>query len=707
MVTFGKPVTRWPDRVLSLMALRMVLWVIVATFTHAGILSDPFNVADWMDDHQFYAWEEADRTTLLRYHQLPAWNPYWCGGTVGIAGPEDPFFGPDFLLRLVFGVAHGRRLAIVLLVILGFEGMYRLCRRLDSSAVGATFAALIYGTCDRFVSFIRDGWVNFMGFELIPFVLYFLLEGTFGPADDSIAPIERTERTRRARLLGGFFVAWIILSAGTYPTPYAMISVGYVTTALCVLGFFRGENRSPDDAPRWRKILGAPWLVPWVAAATIGLVALGLSAGKMLPTLSFLRQFPRVFTPVETHTAAEMFSGFWTRYAVVIVLALVGVVTADLAAGIFFGGAILFFALAMGEFGENAPFHILKSLPIFGQLRFPDRFMVGVLLFASVAASRGITRVEDAVPAAVKRAWELFFSWKKRFWGGKDAPYPPEMGWIMVGVAAFVAYSKVARPYAEEILTGVRIRPGTMYVQEGPRNYDGPFRQSRGNRRDVHMFTPANLGSIYCVAGNPLPESALLRGDLAQEEYPEDPTKATVKRLEWTPNAIKLEVDAKEPTTILVNQNWAPEWRASIGTVKSVEKLLAVDVPGGKNVVVLEYKDRFLTACLLVSLATLLGIAYVIGRDGVRWAKRERVRWATLPLWPDHATPAVKPTGADASAPGEAARAAGSDSDEDREEHAPASEAAPTPEKQPAPEETVTADEGERRPSKPPSDEPS
>lgn len=701
MVSLGrdgaKPTIRWPDRVFSLMALRLVLWVMVAAFTHEGILSDPFKVADWMDDHQFYSWEESDRTTLLRYHQLPAWNPFWCGGTVGIAAPEDPFLGPDFLLRLLFGVAHGRRLAIVLLVVLGFEGMYRLCRRLDSSAVGAAFAALVYGTCDRFVSFIHDGWVNFMGFELIPFVLYFLVEGTLGPADDTLAPVERAERIRRARLLGGFIVAWIILSAGTYPTPYAMLSVGYVTIALSLHGFFRGTNQAPEDASRWRRILGASWLVPWVAAATIGVVALGLSAGKMIPTLSFLRQFPRVFTPVETHAASEMFSGFWTRYAVVLVLALIGVVTADLAAGIFVGGALLFFALAMGDFGEGSPFHVLKSLPIFGQLRFPDRFMVGVLLFTSVAASRGITRVEDALPAAVKRAWELLFAWKKRTWGGKDAPYPPEMGWIIVGLAAFLAYSRVARPFAEEILTGVHIRPGTMYVQEGPRDFDGPFRQSRGNRRDVHIFTPANLGSIYCVAGNPLPESALLRGDLAQEEYPQDPTKATVKRLEWTPNAITLEVDAKEPTTILVNQNWAPQWRASIGTVKSFEKLLAVDVPGGKNVVVLQYKDRFLGACLFVSLVSLLGVVFVLGRDGVRWAKRERARWSTLPLWPDDPPP--EPDAADQTRKAEPA----SRPVEEDEAKAPAANEPESGHEEPAsPKEARPA-----APSTPPSDEPS
>ena len=634
---FGSPTFRWPDRLASVLVLRLILWVFVAAFTHEGILSDPFKVADWMDDHQFYSWEESDRSTMLRYHELPAWNPYWCGGTVGVAAPEDPGLGPDFLLRLIFGVEHGRRLAIMLLVVLGFEGMYRLCRRIDSSAVASAFAAVVYGTCANFVSFIHDGWVNFLGFELIPFILYFLLVGSFGPADETLSAATRAEHVRRARLLGGFCVAWIILSAGTYPTPYAMLAVGYVTIATSIVGFFRGRNEVAEEAPRWRRILGIPWLLPWVGAVALGAVALGLSAGKIIPTLRFLHQFPRVFTPVEAHAATEMFTSYWGRYAAVGVLALIGAVTADVAAGIFCGGAILFFALSMGEFDAAAPFHLLRGLPIFGQLRFPDRFMVGVVLFSAVAASRGITRVEDAVPAAARRVWELLSAWKTR----RDSlteptpPFPVWIGWMFVALATFVAYTRVARPFAEEIMTGVRIRAGTMYVQEGPRSYDGPFRQSRGNRRDVHMFTPANLGSIYCVAGNPLPESALLRGDLAQEEYPEDPAKATVKRVDWTPNSITLDVDANEPTTIRVNQNWAPEWRTSVGSVRSIEKLLAVDVPAGKNTVRLAYRDYFLDFWLLVSLASLGGVAFVLGRDAVRFARRVYEGWDALPTWPD------------------------------------------------------------------------
>ena len=205
---------------------------------------------------------------------------------------------------------------------------------------------------------------------------------------------------------------------------------------------------------------------------------------------------------------------------------------------------------------------------------------------------------------------------------------------IAIGLAAWLAYIAL-RPQAETILETVRIKPGVLMNQEAPRVYDGPFRQSRGNRRDAHIFTTANLGSIYCVAGNPLPQSALLRGDLPQEEYPSDPAKATVTRKSWSPNVIELDVDAKEPTTIFVNQNWAPQWQSSVGTVKNHDMLLAVDVPAGKYTLELAYKDTLLRASLFLSLLSLLGVLYVFGRAGVGWVRAERLRWRTLPTWPD------------------------------------------------------------------------
>lgn len=598
---FGPRTVRWTDRVVDVTALRFIVWVAIAVWVWQGVLTDPFKLADWMDDHQFYAWEQADRMTLLKWGELPVWNPFWCGGTVALSAPEDSFLSPDFLLRLIWGVAHGRRLATMLLLVLGFEGTFRLCRRLDASTVGAGFAAVVFGTCERFVSFIHDGWVNFLGFELMPWVLLAVINGL---------------SSFRWRLVGAFFFAWIVLAAGTYPTPFTLLAMAYVTAALSVRALFVGK--------RW------DWLRPWLASATIGVFALLLASGKLIPTLVFLRQFPRVFEIVEKHQALEVFAQLWARYDFVVIAALVAALFADVAGGIFLGGAMLFFALAMGDFGESSPFHLLKQLPLFSQLRFPDRYMVLILLFTSIAASRGITRVEDALPKLFARGWAAFRAWRTRL----PAEMPRPLAWIAVALATYAAYDFV-RPRAELILTGVEIRPHAMYIQEGPRRYEAPFKQSRGNRRDAHIFPAASMGSIYCVSGNPIPQSHLLRGDLPAEEYPVDPNVATVKRLAWSPNAIDLEVDAKAPTTIHVNQNWSPHWKSDVGVARSDDRLLAVDVPAGKNVVHLRYRDGLQTFSLLLSAATLLFMIVVAARFVRAWGRATWKDFKAMPTWPD------------------------------------------------------------------------
>jgi hypothetical protein len=600
MSLLGAETNRFTDRIFGNTLIRFGIWVVVLGYVFPGLFTDAFKLAEWMDDHQFYSWETSDRETLLHWGQIPMWNPFWCGGTAGAGAPEDPFFGPDFLFRLVFGVAHGRRLALGFLVVMGMEGMYRLARTLDSSAVGAIVAAVVYATCDKFIGFIHDGWVNFLGFELIPWAVMCFFRGF---------------RTNGWRLFGGFIIAWILMSAGTYPTPFTLLALFYLFAVYFARGLLSKDKRSA--------------ILPTQSLFVMGVVAIGLALVKLIPMVLFLKQFPRVFTPVETNSMFGLLTPFWDRYALVCILAFVALGFADRVAGVFFFGAIIFFSFACGDFGPYSPFHMVKLLPIFGQLRIPDRYMVLVLFFMCVAASRGATRVEDTASKIATAIWDVI-ALKVRHMRGEARTAAAA---TFVGIAAMVMARTLYQP-ALDVLETVKIRPSMMYTLEPPRTMEQPFKQSRGNRRDAHVFTAANLGSLYCVAGNPVPESALLRGDLEQEEYPEDPSKASVKRLDWSPQAITLDVDAKEATTIRINQNWSSHWGSDVGTVREEQKLLVIDVPAGKNIIHVRYRDYTTYFCLAVSLATLIGLLRHAARKTRDFVKAERAGWRTLPLWP-------------------------------------------------------------------------
>jgi hypothetical protein len=627
----GKPTRRWLDSLFELTLLRFVVWVSVAVSTYPGVLEHPFKLANWFDDHALEAYDAAQRIAVVQYHQLPQWNPYWCGGTTSISEPENSFYSPDSIFRLIYGGENGRRLAIMIMVVFGLEGMYRLCRKLDSTAVASAFAAVAFCTYDKFVSFIHDGWVHFMSFELIPWILVALLEG--------ISSV-------RWRIAGGFFLAWMILAPGTYPTPYGAIAFGYLFVAICLYRLFRREKE--------------PFKGPLLSAFTIGGIGFLLACCKLVPTMLYMREFPRVFTVTEAHGTTELLNGFVPRYYAIVLLAIVGAVFGDLAAGIAIGGALLFFVCSLGDFGSPwAPYNLMKKVPILNALRYPDRFMVLVVFFCAVAGARGLSRLEDSIPKLASSLWHwlgtLDVRRRVRELTKRDFPSldvesvepPREIIWLSIGLAALCAY-KVVAPLGEELAAPQRGPSHALYIEEAPRHMAEDFKQARGNRRDSHIFPPLNLGSLNCVAGIPIPESDHLRADLPQEEYPIDPALATVKRVSWTPNAIVLDVNAKAPTTILVNQNYARKWRSDVGTVRSELGLLAIDVPAGENQVTLRYRDNVVVFTAFVSLFTVLGILYYLGRQLVPWAKKEYAGFEKLPAVvpdePDFEGPPEPPT---------------------------------------------------------------
>lgn len=574
---------RWTDWLFSIVWLRLAFFLAVVHEAVPYLFSNARHLLEYMDDHQFYTWELANKITVLRYHQLPAWNPYWCGGTLGVAAPEDIFFAPDNLLRLFFDVGIARHWTVILGMVLAAEGTFRLARVSGSSGVASMFAALIYAINTVFPSWVSNGFFNFIiGFGLMPWVAWCLIMGI---------------EARAYRLLGGFFLAWIFLSAGTYPAPYTLMLVGVLTVSLSLAYARRGPGE-------WRR--------PFESAIVLGVVFTLLACAKFVPLMLFLKQFSRTWNPVEAYPAAQILGNFSVLHTPVLVLACLAPLTRDRWAIIFTIAAGLFFVMAMGDFDPMSPYHLIKQVPLFKQLRSPERHVVLVFLCLALSAARMITAIEDFVP-------QVFARWIAR----KELErLPALLRHSLVAVSTLVLIAAIA-PRLQELIKQCGAQYNTVvFSVEPPLAYEQQFRQHRGNRRDGHLFPLMNMGSIYCITGIPVPESPALRGDLPAEEYPQDPTAATVRRVSWSPNEIELDVDASRPTRVLVNQNFHSNWRSSIGTTASHQGLLGVDVPRGHHRLRLRFVDRALQASVAVSLLTLLALASFAAYAFAKWARR-------------------------------------------------------------------------------------
>lgn len=585
-------VRRVTDVLLAFFGVRLALWAFVVSTALPSLFVDPHRLLTFHDEHFWYLHDEAARISMAAYKQLPAWNPFFCGGVPLLGSPQDSSLAPENLLKLFVGVAEGRRLAQIILVVVGMEGFHRLARRHDASTIAAALGAIVFALCGFFLDVIRLGWINFVGFELLPWVVLCFYQGL---------------RSWAWRVGGGLFVAWLVLQGGTYSVPYTVLVLA-VLTALSTAKLAASPRRATT----------LPWFAPAMTFVAIGVVAVLASAVKLLPMLVVIKSYPRLWQAPEAlpwndiasrllvptgHDGQQAYVGGY-----VIALAFLGAAS-DRRGATFLGVGFLFFLFALGEFTTFAPSALLKYLPVFEQLRFPHRMVVLVAFFVCLAATRGLTQIEDAFVIVARRLHARLVSPLSR-------PAPV----LAVGIAAIfggVATYHLARLTEQSFLDDNKLETG-LWSMDPVVTYAQPFAQSRGNRWDAQVWAASNRGSLMCFEETQFPQSAKLRGDLAAEEYPLDPAKAKVERVEWTPNAITLRVTASEPTAIVVNQNWAKPWRSDVGSVRAQDGLLAVDVPAGSHLVHLRFRDRAIDFGLFVSAVTWIAILVLAARELLR-----------------------------------------------------------------------------------------
>ena len=606
---FLTPTTSRPsDRLLGLLGVRIALFVLTARKLLPGVLENPFNLASYHDDHFHYAHEDIARITILRFHELPVWSPYYCGGIEGIGNPQDVSLAPDFLLRLVFGTGPGRHLAVVLFTVLGMEGAYRLARRYDASVIASAMAGIAFAASGRFAPLLHDGWIHFFAYQLVPWTVV-CLEGGI--------------TSRAHRLWGGFFLAWMVLCGGTYVVPHT----GVLLVLLVIFDTLR------IALARARRADAPPWYAPARSLLVMGLVGLGLAAVRVLPMLAVIGGHPRTVPGVETmdpavalytlvlpHLVAGEYPAAGGAYVgtAVAALAVYGVLWLDRAATRALVVAGIFAFLAMGAIVPWAPWRLLHAAPLFSQLRNPDRIIFIACLFIAIAGARGLTLAEDVLVVQVRRLlarppfrrvlsrWPAF-----------------ALGTVGAIVALFIGYRAAIQVVNDDIVPA-----GSLYGMDPVRRYDDAFRQARGNRWDQQVWAPANRGSLACFEETEFFQSPKLRGDLAAEEFAAPGSDADVTRIAWSPHRIELHVVARSASTILVNQNWSKAWRTNIGTIASEDGLLAIRVPAGDHDLVVRYRDPRAITGAFISVATviaLLAIAFLSLRVRARvWLTRVR-----------------------------------------------------------------------------------
>jgi hypothetical protein len=553
--------------------LRLATFACLALAATWPLLSTAAMLNDFRDANVLAHYESAARESILRWHQAPLWDPYYCGGMYLLGTPQARFVSPTFLFTLLFGEARGEALTAFSMLIVGLEGTYRYMRDRKATRFGALLAAPLFALSGIFAVSPALGWIGFFGFELLPWMALGVRRALLGE--------------RKAIVLLAVAAAWCVGFGGTYAAPLSALWCAFEVAEVAARKVRRDRRRL------------AVGLGVTLAGAAL---AVGLSAVRLWPILHTLVEAPRIiggtpgngamvltrmfFFPTRPESDdGEFYVGFFVLPA-----ALFGFARRrSLGLGL---AALLSAWLSAGYEISPSLFAALRELPLYTSLRYPERFLILFGLAMTTLAARGISLLETWVRASRTKA-----SPRRRWWVAG--------AWAVVSLALVVDVG----PLVAQHLLHARQRP--LIPPPASAGAGRPFHQARGTRWALAQYEPMARGSLSCWEAYPVPESPLLRGDLVEEETVSPPAAGTLTERSWSPGAIDLDVELAAPATVAINQNWDPGWRASVGEVKSDHGLLTVELPAGAHALSLRFEPRSALGGALASLVAAAGLVFL------------------------------------------------------------------------------------------------
>jgi hypothetical protein len=526
--------------------------------------------ADW---DLLWSLQWAAYDSVVRFHQLPLWNPYRCGGMPLFAHPHSRIATPFFLLHLLLGPFLAVYLEIPLHLAIAWAGGYYLARVQALRPLAAIAVASVFPASSWLYLHLGIGHVIYLGSLYLPWILALLWRSMRG-------------RSLFPAALGGLLVALTLGEGGVYPVPQALLLATLLACSLALL----------ERTPR-----------PLVALVTLFAFSAGFAAVKLAPSYLLLRSQPRPVKLEEVYSLRDLASGLFSRLQdcrrggggiwgfhelgayigiPVTLLAVIGVLAAPRRTAPWLVSGTALVALALGDtFGPASPWRLLHRLPPFSSERVSLRFLIPFPLTVGVLAGFGLEalttsfRRAGAVCCALLLAVALVDFWLVG---------PHNLKYVF-------ARPLVAWPAAH-----------SFEQHTGAAGFDRSL-----------ALAMANVGAVTCYDYKPM-QSAVRGANAAGyrgEQHLRGPGSVTLA--DWSPNRLAYDVDAPGATVLVVNQNYDPGWHliAGEGEVVSDGGLLAVRVPHGRQRLRLAYRGRGLFVGATTTIATILAALILWRRE--------------------------------------------------------------------------------------------
>jgi len=548
---------RWPRSVPREVSFASKVVAVLAVPAMILLVTSPLLVHPWtLGQHnwdQMNTQREVVVKTILRFHQVPLWDPYECGGHAAWASLEsDPIvISPWLPVYLLAPLPTAIRVEIVLSALGGAIGCWLLAGRFTRSVALRALLAIVVTVNSRWALQLAAGHTWHLLYGLLPWTLYFF--------DRALEPGAPPRRARRDIVLAAACIATMVYGDGIYPVPHtAFLLVVYAA-------FMARATRS------WR---------PVRTVGAVGAIAMGLSAPKLLPLYEELQRYPRHIGSEEAilppdiikiltwrvgdlRATTSFTNGAWHEWGLYLGWLGLGLLVAGVAAsrgprerGLKWA-AFVMLLFVVGGFHQLAPWRLFHLLPLFKSQHVPSRWLYAAVLAFGCAAVSGGER------------------WLVRA-GARRASFE-----VLLGCAAAIValdMGLVARmPLAQSFVNPVpalddRATPFHMVHRLPPREGYALCGWDVATLPGVLD----NVGTLECDTDNGLQimqrdEEGRMPGVGAWgDDDPQYRGEAYVAEgdgaasvVSWTPNDVEVRVEGARPGDhVVVNQNWDPGWSA-------------------------------------------------------------------------------------------------------------------------------------------------
>jgi len=234
--------------------------------------------------------------------------------------------------------------------------------------------------------------------------------------------------------------------------------------------------------------------------------------------------------------------------------------------------------LALGDFGRLSLWHLLHRAPVFSSHHAPSRFMIGFVFSVSIFAGISLTRLETYVSENPE--------WKR-------------LGIVFcVLLIAFISFDLMM------VNSGIFAEAFPHPVPSIERNEN--FTQIFGNDHKMYPAFLRNEGTLNAYEPTHFPAKAIAKTDpdYRGEAFITSEGNATI--IHWSPNKVTVKVKAISEGSLALNQNFAPNWKASNGKkVESYNGLISTVVTPEDDQITFYYLPISFIAGSIISLISI------------------------------------------------------------------------------------------------------